>query len=76
MTAIAVALVIAVLVAAVAYAVPKLYNIKTQKTLIREGNAQEQDRFLALKESHDLSQEPAPGLTISEGTVDKLGQYL
>ncbi len=55
MTAIAVAFVAAAFMAAVAYAVPKLYHTFLQTQLIREQGDAEQSRFVALKQSHDMT---------------------
>ncbi len=73
MTAIAVAFVIVAFMAAVAYAVPKLYHTFLQTQLIREQGDAEQERFEALKESHDLTimVDPEP-----DHKITKSGQYL
>ncbi len=80
MIPIAIAIVIAVLVAAVAYAGPKFYWYRMQSQLILRQADDEKDRFKALKESHDLGvsdivlQQPGrldPG---SDATIP--GQYL
>ncbi len=78
MTVIAVALVIVALVAAVAYAGPKFYWYRLQAKLIHEQTAQEQERFMALKEAHDAA-EAAGGIVpvkAVESLMDEHGQYL
>ena len=55
MTAIAVSFVIVALVAAVAYAAPKIYWDRLQYSLIRDQANADAVRFTALKESHDLT---------------------
>ena len=80
MTAIAVSFVIVALVAAVAYAAPKIYWDRLQYSLIRDQANADAVRFTALKESHDMTaRDPELSvlkeLKMPEDPVDP-GQYL
>ncbi len=84
MLAIAIAIVIAVLVAAVAYAGPKLYWYHLQSVLIREQGNADMERFVALKESHDdavghtgtLGPQGERTIAVQADDTHALGQYL
>ncbi len=78
MLAIAIAIAFASFVGALAYAAPKFYWYRTQAVLIVQQSEDEKDRFLALKESHDLEVVGSNIPQLGQG-VDKVntpGQYL
>ena len=70
----AIAFVIVALVAALAYALPKIFWIRWQIVLIREQGKAEQSRFDSLKNSHDKTMDKAVLLSPSEIPTD--GPYL
>ena len=74
MAYLAIAAVIVAIVAAVAYAAPKIYGAWLQGQLVREAGAQDMERFEALKESHDKHPEP-PG-SIMGAPDQPPGQYI
>ncbi len=78
MTAIAVASVIVALVAALAYAGPKVYWYRLQGDLMREQAEADRLRFVALKESHDKGEIlPHQGPFSGEPPTSAIpGQYL